>query len=471
MFGTDVGLVTCHTAPFGWSAGERIVVGGRRFGDRPATDGIGTNSLCHAASTLQHHAAVVWVRIAVVCRDPQADAGRTPEAMAPIRGESHDEKAARLARRAVAFQQRARFERIVAALKADPNVLPAVEQCLQSVGALPGGVKSRKSSAKDEFDASTPVKNVADDEEAGDPAEIVGETDGDDGMAQPVLPPPLDAPAPCPLWDRNVTKLSQVPINLLKKALMSAEPVAFSAANLKSVTKRGAREPPQAYILQCVEFMTGLDAGAHIDYKYRSPVAFNQWSVELNQYVGRRARGLSLVGSAESWDDHGVFAISRESDSEISLTHRFKGMTVSLTVSPSASHSIDYNFSETKAVIQDTSSSQPTVCMTFFPSRGGVKVKSPEPEPSPDRQQNARVKAEPAILDSGRGPTTVGACKPALANDASGKAGVASKGAGRRASGPPKGKQTAAAPAPSVLGKRALDGKQAALKVSRRKTT
>lgn len=116
-------------------------------------------------------------------------------------------------------------------------------------------------------------------------------------MAQPVEPPAEEPVAPCPLWDRNVTKINQVPFALLKKVLMAAENVAFSAANLKSVTKRGAREPPLSYILQCIEFVKGLDAGAHVDFKHRNPVDFSAWIGSLSHAFGRRARDLSLTGS------------------------------------------------------------------------------------------------------------------------------------------------------------------------------
>lgn len=253
-----------------------------------------------------------------------------------------------------------------------------------------------------------------------------------DGMAPPVEPPADEGSTHCPLWDRNVTKISAVPTGLLRKALMAAEPVAFSAANLKSVAKKGSREPPAAYILQCVEFITGLDAGSHIDFKYHSPVAFTEWIRDLNKSFGRRARDLNVLASCDSWEEHGVYSISRSSKAGLVLARNFKNMSVTLPVKATGVVSLDYNFSETKAVVQDTGSSQPMVCMAYFPSAGVHQLQAHDPKVKTRAtgHSNAKVKQEACAEEDDAMAAPVGLVKPPLATKAprqaagSGKAGA-----------------------------------------------
>lgn len=95
-------------------------------------------------------------------------------------------------------------------------------------------------------------------------------------------------------WDHNVTKFGQVPLNILKRALQCAERSVFSAGNLNSIIKRGAREPPHSFLSQCVELVTNMDPAATIEQRFRNHDGFVKLVCDLNGETGRQARGLVI---------------------------------------------------------------------------------------------------------------------------------------------------------------------------------
>ena len=153
--------------------------------------------------------------------------------MAPRKGETADQKAQRYNQRAQFFIHKARYERVFQALKASPHVLPDVERQLVDLGVMEssgpggaGGVKVESKSSAGQVDETVGG--------ASEPSEQKGSM----GMAGAVG---VDDEKKA--WDRNLTKIEHLGPSLLVEALQHAEPAAFSPGNIKSITKRGARNP------------------------------------------------------------------------------------------------------------------------------------------------------------------------------------------------------------------------------------
>lgn len=221
--------------------------------------------------------------------------------MAPRKGETADQKAQRYNQQAALFLQKARYERVLKALKQRPDVLPDVERQLKDLKVLdePGEtLQSPMIKRKQEDTEMTPMKGQ-EDEQCGD----CGKADlNDDGKGEQDMAVGVQC-TPAIHWDRNVTRCEQLPVAILKKALGAAEKSTFSVANIKSIVKKGAREPSQPFLVQCLEFVSNLDPNSTIEFKYRQAEAFTTWVEELNIAIGRRARDLVLADAFECWED------------------------------------------------------------------------------------------------------------------------------------------------------------------------
>lgn len=164
----------------------------------------------------------------------------------------------------------------------------------------------------------------------------------------------------------------------------------------------------------------------------------------------------------------GVYSIERKSKTESTIYHRFKNMSVVVPVSAAEVYTLDYNHSETKAVIQDSTTAQPMVCTTFFPPSGIQRVKPGSLMPAAGAKHEARVKDEQTHDDEAGAES-----EPAKGGKA--KAAAASGATGRRKTGPGPKEPPSAAQAKNLAlaPKRKASGNsiQAALKIKRAKTT
>ena len=152
--------------------------------------------------------------------------------MAPLRGESFADRAARQSRQAAHSYAKAGFSRVMGCLKSRPDLVDFVERSLVDRGALaPREVKNafltpehhRKSSSGGSTVAGgsdTPrstVASLADDDDRSSVLErdVVEKTDE--------------------VWDKNNTKVGDVPVSLLCAAPTYTEPAVYTKANIKTI--------------------------------------------------------------------------------------------------------------------------------------------------------------------------------------------------------------------------------------------
>jgi hypothetical protein len=156
--------------------------------------------------------------------------------MAPIKGETPEEKANRFHQKATSYAQKARFQRVVQCLKERPDVLPDVELLLVNTGAMTkaGVAVAGMHTSSHTVAAKMAMKDEVGKGESGESSLLTGMappvgTGGEDTEEVGSLP----SGCVCIPWDRNVTKVGDVKARILKDALMCAEKAAFSVGNVK----------------------------------------------------------------------------------------------------------------------------------------------------------------------------------------------------------------------------------------------
>lgn len=174
--------------------------------------------------------------------------------MAPRKGETDDDRIIRMYQNASQAINKTQMKQILAALKEHPQHIPTVHRQLTTLGAIKGTTSSSNSHAaasptKDDAigifpaiedgTAETPVKeNQGDDE-------LQGSTGGTEEKPQYI-------------FDKNTTRVEQLPATYLEAALAALGPASLSKANLRNILKRGCRDYNQKLLLKYWEFATGM---------------------------------------------------------------------------------------------------------------------------------------------------------------------------------------------------------------------
>jgi hypothetical protein len=310
--------------------------------------------------------------------------------MPPIRNESPADKATRLLQKANQINQKVSYNRVMAALKARPDLCCQIEAQLAAYNCL------------------DPLLPVAGSKQQSSPAELpkppVGPLalldNGSGAQASDAGPPPHrddEEPAEVALpsleddkkFEKNIAMVGQVPAKTLKKALMQCEPAAFSEGNFKAILKRGAKDVNARYLLDLLEYCTNLGDSTSLPPGCRSHSAFIHWVMKTYHEKGRRGRDLQLQ-AAMPWDKVGVYAVEKRG-TQLYCVNKSLGQEVAIPVVGEASDFlIDTNFSELRAVIGSTQTHYRQPCVLLFgtallgadatPQKG---VKRPRSSPSP----------------------------------------------------------------------------------------
>ena len=94
--------------------------------------------------------------------------------------------------------------------------------------------------------------------------------------------------------DKNCTSYLILSPKQLKRYLTACEPVAFSAANLKTMVRRNGRDVTRDDLLKIIEFITKRDSLTNITKEQRAPGVLQLDIVAQSNRLGRRGRDLVL---------------------------------------------------------------------------------------------------------------------------------------------------------------------------------
>jgi hypothetical protein len=228
--------------------------------------------------------------------------------MAPRKGESALEKADRLQSKAHELQTKASLNRVIAAIKARPDLVGTLERQLISLGALDTTPTPRTSPARAMQIAETfGLLQLRD----GSAAELP-EAEADPAAQRPAAAPmdTLEEMDDKP-FDKNITNFGGLSSKRLKSMLACLEPVTFSCHNMKSMMKKGARDVHKQDLLKLLEFATNATIGMDIPSDTRCATKLAESLSKRNISLGRRARDLVLP---PAWETCGIFSIQVEDD-------------------------------------------------------------------------------------------------------------------------------------------------------------
>jgi hypothetical protein len=212
--------------------------------------------------------------------------------MAPKAKETRGEKAARLQRKSLELQFSDMRSDLLATTKEKPNLLPQIKDFLKSSGEWPGEGSGASGFAQAPT-TSTPTK--------GTPTKRLYLEDG----------PDENESAPNPLLivsvNKNFTKLANMPLVHLQSWLSVLEPISFSAAQLKTLVKRGARDISRQLLSEIYEFILEWDPDAPLFEEGRDQAQMDEWLEKITDSymkLGRRGQELRIP---VDWGRQGFF--------------------------------------------------------------------------------------------------------------------------------------------------------------------
>lgn len=236
--------------------------------------------------------------------------------MAPRKGETDEDRITRMYQNASQAISKAQMKQMLAALKEHPQHIPTVHRQLTTLGAIKGGKttaacaaaspgKSGACPAIEDGCVDTPVKdNIPCDDE------LQGSSGGTEEK-------PLYA------FDKNTTRVEQLPATYLEAALTALEPAFLSKANLRNIMKKGCRDYNQKLLLRYWEFATGMAPSMPLTVNgTKSWDAFVSHGRQQNMMRQRRLSDLVLP--VDFYSD-GVYHIDLATRGCLTITRKKRG--------------------------------------------------------------------------------------------------------------------------------------------------
>lgn len=125
---------------------------------------------------------------------------------------------------------------------------------------------------------------------------------------------------------RNYTAWGDIPPRYQGHILTSCEPISLGRANLKSLVRKGCKEPARASLNELREYITDIPDGQYIGEAQLSLIT--EFVMEKNEEKGRRARELHLP---PAWQRDGHFLPEVvEEKRGVQITERWTGHSIVL---------------------------------------------------------------------------------------------------------------------------------------------
>jgi hypothetical protein len=302
--------------------------------------------------------------------------------MPPIKGETADAKAKKLANQSVALARKAQLQRINHVLKVLPEAITDVHKHLTNLGYMQdaegktGLASSRASSASAEKTKALPappqlaIANGA----AEDVEDIFGYLE-DPGH---VDKSPVETKEAAVIFKKVLavsSRYSNLSVAELSAVISACEPIALSSANLKSVHKKGQRLITMSNLSEILELMTNESLQNRLPQQAKTVGDLVEPLKRLNVSCGRRARDLALPF------DHlasGIYELVCM-QGKVFVKNRFRLDQKLIEINPPTTCGlyVDMNFSEFRASIKMQNSAWNMPCVMLFSasasSTGGLK--------------------------------------------------------------------------------------------------
>ena len=318
--------------------------------------------------------------------------------------ETANEKAIRLQNSATAFTAKSDLITVQQILKTHPDLVQHVKRDFINMGIL----------SADGTKVLAPASTLA------------GHEQQEGGGMKALLNAPSSSPIQAPAagqsdmeLHRNYATWSQVPVAFLKALLSKVEPVSLSMMNLRSVTKKGCKDPPRSILLEIFEYLTDTDPNSPVG-ESRSLSVLADYFVKKNIQNGRRGRDLTLP---VDWQAQGIYqAVVKPPLLEVRLCEQDDACVIpGLTVDEGVEVVIANNFSLVRATLE-LKGAKPINISQAFAGQGVAVCASISPGPMAKRRRASGDEGSSAASASASGST-----KASVSDQSGARAGHASK--------------------------------------------
>ena len=330
--------------------------------------------------------------------------------MPPVKHESPGDKATRLLKKANQINQKASYNRVMAALKSRPPLCSQIEAQLAAYGALEPltadtGSKQQSSPAALPKPPAGPLALLDGCQGAPTSGEALEPKHEEQHQAQTGAPASLGDDKK---FEKNIALVGHVPAKTLKKSPMMCEPASFSDGNFKSILKRGAKDVNARFLLDLPEFCTNLGDSTFLPPGCRTHSAFTHWVMNNYHGKGRRGRDLQLM-AVMPWDKVGMYTIQKR-DQQLYCANQVLKQEVAIpVVGEEGNFFIDTNYSELRAVKGSTLTQYRQPCVLLFGCLGRVADDTPKkgakrprasPSPGANFRTGASVSSQGSLLSN-----------------------------------------------------------------------
>lgn len=299
--------------------------------------------------------------------------------MPPVKWESDDQKAKRLACQSVELARTAQLRRILAILKQCPAAVAPCHKYLGDLGFITadGGSAPEATLPASSGSTTTKKQRTSHHHALPAPAHLAIE---DAPENQPSSPAPRrsdidDLIAKSPLAGKTLQpgmKYNSLTVSDMSALLTSMEPISLSPGNLKSSPRRvSARRLSQACSSSwLLELMTNEPPQSGIPESLKTMGHLMKHLQKVSLQFGRRARELSLPFCSM---DQGIYMLSFEGGDTF-VRHRFRDLPPVMIDPPKKRGVyIDMNFSEFRAVVKVLETGWQQACVVLFPASPSPK--------------------------------------------------------------------------------------------------
>lgn len=297
--------------------------------------------------------------------------------MPPVKGESDDQKAKRLACQSVELARKAQLRRILAVLKQCPAAVAPCHKYLRDLGFITADGGSAPEATLPASSGSTTTKKQRTSQHRALPAPAhLAIEDAPENQTSSSAPRRSDIDgliAKSPLAGKTLQpgmKYNSLTVSDMSALLTSMDPISLSPGSLTSITKKGQRAATLAGLLELLELMTNEPPQSGIPESLKTMGRLMKHLQKVNLQFGRRARALSLPFCSM---DQGIYMLSFEGGDTFAR-HRFRDLPPVMIDPPKKKGVyIDMDFSEFRAVVKVLETGLQQASVVLFPASSSPK--------------------------------------------------------------------------------------------------
>lgn len=302
---------------------------------------------------------------------------RDPIATMPTRKRSYSEEAERLQQRSLAMTRKAQIVWVGEVLKTQPELVSSVITHLRTCGVTKQPPGSKGLAPKEETRPAAATTSATLAQPVGPPTEASADEFPQQSSAASTADDPNaedSSEATSAYIPRKYATWEEVPVIYLIELLSALEPASLSRAALKALIPSGKKAVRREPLLEIFEYILGLDRAAPIAPSQRNMPVVVKVFAESNVLRGRLGRDLILP---VDWRTSGLNRIEIATKFRgLIITNKFQDEPAYIPVDDESialdAFSIEFNFSDSRAVLTHPTLAVRTMCAVLFAGKVGM---------------------------------------------------------------------------------------------------